>query len=55
MEIHPLFINYAVTTYEKPHLLIFEREDKTWQGFSNRINLWGNLDKMAENFMKIIK
>ena len=55
MEIHPLLINYAVTTYGKPHLLIFEREDNKWQDFPNRIDLWGNLGKMAKNFMKIIK
>ena len=55
MEIHPLLINYAVTTLGKPHLLIFEREDNTWQGFPKRTNLWGNLGKMAKNVMKVIK
>ena len=55
MEIHPLLINYAVITYGKLHLLIFEREDNTLQGFPNRIDLWGNLGKMAINFIKIIK
>ena len=55
MEIHPLLTNYAVATHGKPHLLIFEREDNTWQGFPNRIDLCGDLGKMAKNFTKIIK
>ena len=55
MEIHPLLISYAVATHGKPHLLIFGGEDNTWQGFPNRIGLWGNFGKMAKNFIKIIK
>ena len=37
MEIHPLLINYAVTTHGKPHLLIFEKEDNTWRIGDNTV------------------
>ena len=44
MEIHPLLINYAVTTHGKPHLLIFEREDNTWYiGDNTVVKTYGNL------------